>query len=85
MADLAVRGDGFGAGRLNPVRAAARALADAWAAESDRRALWLPVFLGSGVALYFALTVEPPLWLGGALTTAFAAASWGLRRVRRQG
>jgi len=29
-------------------------------AERDRWALWLPVAMGSGVALYFALPVEPP-------------------------
>ena len=29
---------------------------------------WLAVALGLGIAVYFALPVEPPLWLGGALT-----------------
>ena len=33
-------------------------------AEGERRAHWLPVFLGAGIATYFALTVEPPWWLG---------------------
>ena len=36
------------------------------AGERERWALWLPVCLGLGVALYFALAVEPPLWLGAA-------------------
>ncbi|MCH6591279.1 MAG: hypothetical protein IH806_12380, partial [Proteobacteria bacterium] len=38
----------------------------ALAGERERWALWLPVCLGLGVALYFALAVEPPLWLGAA-------------------
>jgi competence protein ComEC len=33
-------------------------------AERERWSLWLPVFMGVGVGLYFWLTVEPPLWLG---------------------
>jgi competence protein ComEC len=33
-------------------------------AERERWALWLPVCLGVGIALYFALPAEPPLWLG---------------------
>lgn len=36
-------------------------------AERDRWLLWLPVALGTGVALYFALAAEPPLWLGPAV------------------
>jgi competence protein ComEC len=35
-------------------------------AERERWFLWLPVGIGAGVAGYFALTVEPPLWLGAA-------------------
>jgi hypothetical protein len=40
------------------------ALADCFAAEGDRRLLWLPVFFGAGIGVYFDLTVEPPLWPG---------------------
>src|SRR5579862_1698095 len=57
-----------------------RGLADAFAAESDRCILWLPVFFGSGIALYFALTVEPPLWLGPSVAVAAGAAAWVVRR-----
>jgi hypothetical protein len=39
-------------------------LADALLAERERWILWLPVGLGSGIALYFALASEPPVWLG---------------------
>ena len=38
---------------------------EAWqAAERGRFTLWLPVFMGAGILGYFALRVEPPLWLG---------------------
>jgi len=33
-------------------------------AERERWLLWLPVGLGAGIALYFALPREPPVWLG---------------------
>ncbi|MGA8400637.1 MAG: hypothetical protein WB697_12165, partial [Stellaceae bacterium] len=62
MAHLSLTDEGLAASqeRRNPFRR----LAEALAAEGDRRILWLPVFFGGGIALYFALTVEPPLWLG---------------------
>ena len=61
MADVAVAGGGLVLGaaprrRLRPFAA----LAEALAAEGDRRILWLPVFFATGIALYFALTIEPP-------------------------
>ncbi len=36
-------------------------------AERERWLLWLPVALGLGIGIYFALPLEPPLWLGPAL------------------
>src|SRR5207253_4302441 len=72
MADLAAgladRGSKLGAAlwRWRPLAA----LAEALAAEGDRRILWLPVFFGAGIALYFTPTVEPPRWLGLAATIA---------------
>jgi competence protein ComEC len=78
MADLAATSEGFGAASLR-----ARVLdplVAAFAAETERRVLWLPVFFGAGIALYFALTVEPPLWLGAAVTAPLIAAAIGLRR-----
>jgi competence protein ComEC len=57
-----------------------RALADALAAEGDRRVLWLPVFFGSAIALYFALTVEPPPWLGAATMLAAGLTAILVRR-----
>lgn len=53
----------------------------AWAEEADRRPLWLPVGLGVGIAIYFALPVEPALsiaigfGLAGGLIAAAAIAS----------
>src|SRR5205814_5821271 len=72
MADLAAglaeRGNRLGAAlwRWRPLPA----LAEALAAEGDRRILWLPVFFGTGIALYFTPTFEPPWWLGLAATIA---------------
>ncbi len=53
------------------------------AAQRDRWPLWLPVALGAGCAGYFALPVEPPLWLGwmalgfALAAAAIAIAGWG--------
>ena len=70
MADISLADEGLEA--TEPRRAGPfRLLSAALAAEADRRILWLPVFFGAGIALYFALTVEPPIWLGPA--TALAA------------
>lgn len=55
--------------------AAARWLWDRLAAERERWVLWAPVGVGVGIALYFALPVEPPPWLG---MTVLAAALWPL-------
>jgi len=78
MAELSLTDEGLAAPqeRRNPFRRVAAALA----AESERRILWLPVFFGSGIALYFALTVEPPLWLGLIVTVVAALAALLLRR-----
>ena len=67
-ADLAERGGRTGSAlwRWRPLAY----LAEALAAEGDRRILWLPVFFAMGIALYFTPTVEPPWWLGLAATAA---------------
>ena len=39
-------------------------LARLYAAEGERRLLWLPVFFGAGIGVYFSLSFEPPLWAG---------------------
>jgi competence protein ComEC len=49
----------------------------AWiAAERGRFALWLPVFMVAGVVGYFALTFEPPWWVGPAWFAAALALGW---------
>ncbi|HWB49403.1 MAG TPA: ComEC/Rec2 family competence protein [Stellaceae bacterium] len=57
------------------------AVAGAFAAEHERRILWLPVFFGLGIALYFALTAEPPPWLGAVLAVPAAAGALLLRHA----
>src|SRR5260370_35955480 len=44
-------------------------------AERERWALWVPVFVGAGIGIYFWLTVEPPLWLGAFSAAAAMAAA----------
>jgi competence protein ComEC len=82
MANIAVAGEprlgklGAPFRGVRPFAGAAAALV----AEGDRRILWLPVFFATGIALYFTLTVEPPIWLGGAVTVAVVALTLALRR-----
>ena len=57
-----------------------------WTAENDRWPLWLPVALGAGSALYFALPAEPDrIWgwaaLGAGMALAAAARTWRPGRV----
>jgi competence protein ComEC len=80
MADLAVAGDGWRAASRRALWPFA-ALRDALAGEAERRVLWLPVFFGSGIALYFTLTVEPPRWIGLAATIAAVLLALALRRL----
>ena len=49
-------------------------------AEHGRFVLWLPVFMAAGVALYFSLLREPPVWVGAA---AFAACLVACRLARQ--
>ena len=50
------------------------------AAERGRFGLWLPVFTGCGVLCYFALSHEPPPWLGIAVAVPSTCAAWLVRR-----
>ncbi len=52
------------------------------AQEQDRLSLWLPVFLGLGVGIYFALPVEPAWW-AGAVLAILAAALFAMIRSSR--
>jgi competence protein ComEC len=83
MADVAVEDGGIGADdkpRRRLLSAPVKFLAAAFAAEGERRILWLPVGLGLGIALYFTLTVEPPIWIGPAGFCVSAVAALVLRR-----
>src|SRR5260370_30859721 len=79
MADAAVAG-----GRLRLVAEwptwLVRAVADRLAAEGERRLLWLPVFFGAGIGVYFVLKVEAPLWPGIAAAVAGLALVLALRQ-----
>ncbi len=55
------------------LRSILRRLADDFAGERERWALWLPVAIGAGVALYFALPTEPAPPAGGAALAVAAA------------
>jgi hypothetical protein len=62
MADAAIAGGGVGPVAEWRARLIG-ALADRLAAEGERRLLWLPVFFGTGIGVYFLLKVEPPYGL----------------------
>jgi hypothetical protein len=53
MAELSLTDEGLAAPASS--RNLLHRLAEALAAEGDRRILWLPVFFGSGIALYFGI------------------------------
>ncbi len=53
---------------------------DSFAEERDRWALWLPVLLGIGIAVYFALPVEPVAWAGSVVAAAALLAALSARR-----
>jgi competence protein ComEC len=79
MTDAAIAG-----GRLGPMSEwrvrIFGALADRLAAEGERRLLWLPVFFGIGIGLYFDLKVEPLLWPAVAAAVAGVGSVFALRR-----
>jgi competence protein ComEC len=66
------------------VRGLAQGLHSSLLAEQDRWFLWLPLFVGAGIGIYFALTVEPPVWLGIALA-ALSIAGVAVARWREHG
>ena len=48
-------------------------------ADRDRWPLWLPVLLGVGIGIYFALPFEPPLWLGWGSFVVLGFMAWARR------
>src|SRR5260370_19944438 len=81
MADAAIAG-----GRLGSVAEwrdrVCGTLAGRLVAEGERRLLWLPVFFGAGIGVYFLLKVEPPLWPGIAAAIAGVGSVIAVRRYR---
>jgi len=65
--------------RLAPI---GRWLAETLVAERERWVLWLPVAVGTGVGVYFALPSEPSGWLGAAVLLPLVAALVLSRRQR---
>ena len=57
-----------------------RYLGDSFAGERTRWALWIPVFMGAGIALYFSLHDEPGIWVGSAFIGLAVLATAGVRR-----
>lgn len=57
------------------------AIQDLLRAARPQAALWLPVLLGAGIALYFALPLEPPAWLALALLLPLALLLLAARRA----
>src|SRR5260370_11030038 len=79
ITDAGMQGGRFGSVSEGRARLL-RTLADRLAAEGERRFLWLPVFFGAGIGVYFALKVEPPLWPGIAAAIAGIGLVFALRR-----
>jgi competence protein ComEC len=79
MADTAIASERVGFVPAWAARIVA-AVADRLAVEGERRLLWLPVFFGAGIGVYFALRVEPPLWPSVAAAIVGAGLSFALRR-----
>lgn len=48
--------------------------------DRTRWLLWMPVLLGTGIAIYFALPEEPLLWIGIASVSLFALVAFLLRK-----
>jgi len=67
---------------LARLRDAARYVTTSFFSETDRWFLWSPVLLGLGIALYFDLSFEPPLW--SAFAVLLASGGWLALALRRQ-
>lgn len=62
-----------------PPRLAA-GFASCFLAERERWVLWTPALLGLGIAAYFALPADPPIWLAPVIALSAAAAAVAGRR-----
>ena len=79
MATVSVPGNGV-AGRDPHRGSLIQDIAARFAAEREQWALWIPVCAGTGVAFYFALPIEPPLWPALLVGAAGFALAFLLRR-----
>lgn len=77
--------DGPVPGRDKMVATMVACISAVLADERDRLVLWLPVFLGLGIAVYFALGAEPPLWIGAAAVGLIGLAVLSLKRRFAEG
>jgi len=57
-----------------------QAVTENFMAERDRRVLWLPVFLGLGIGVYFSLPFEPPTWIAWAAPAIAVLAIFAVRK-----
>src|ERR1700674_2196198 len=70
--------------RLDPaVAGPPRALLAGLLAERERWAVGVPVLIGCGIGFYFALTVEPPGWIGPLALVVAGLMAWSGRRWPR--
>lgn len=65
------------------LRVRSTALIAAFEDERSQWVLWLPVFFGSGIALYFALPQEPPAWPAATALLAFGVLFWRVAPHKR--
>ena len=49
--------------------------------DRDRWVLWLPVFFGTGIAVYFGLRAELPWWIGPGAVIAAGLAAYLARKT----
>jgi competence protein ComEC len=64
------------------ISALSLAVSDWLDAERGRLAVWLAVFMGAGVATYYALRFEPPVWIGPAAVALAVPSAVLVRRMR---
>ncbi len=57
-----------------------RYLGASFAGERTRWALWIPVFMGAGIAVYFSLHNEPGIWVGPVFIGVAVLAAAGFRQ-----
>jgi competence protein ComEC len=70
---------------INPFAGVGRVMEKFLSEEQDRLALWLPVFLGVGIGVYFALSAEPAWWTGGLLLVVAGAGAAAARMMSPAG